>query len=242
MKISISILFFSLCASFLGACSTGSEQNKRTASADNGGDTTEAEAPVEEEREKVIVFFGNSLTAGYGLDPSEAFPALIQQKLDSAGYNYKVVNAGLSGETTAGGNQRIDWILERQPLDVFVLELGANDGLRGVDPASTQRNLEEIIDKVRKANPEAKIVLAGMLVPPSMGGDYARKFSQVFPEVASNKDAALVPFLLQNVAGERALNLGDGIHPNARGQQILAQNVWAVLEGMLETSAQSSAR
>lgn len=219
----------------MASCSSGSEQNKRGVRESKEVATNNADTTIAQQEEKVILFFGNSLTAGYGLAPSEAFPALIQQRLDSLGYkNYKVVNAGLSGETTAGGNQRLDWVLERQPVDVFVLELGANDGLRGVNPASTQQNLEEMIDKVRKVNPEAKIILAGMLVPPSMGQEYSRKFSQVFPEVAKKKNVKLVPFLLQDVAGERALNLGDGVHPNANGQKILARNVWEVLKEVIE--------
>lgn len=235
MKISLSFLFLGICSAFMASCSSGSEQNKRGVRESKEVATNNADTTIAQQEEKVILFFGNSLTAGYGLAPSEAFPALIQQRLDSLGYkNYKVVNAGLSGETTAGGNQRLDWVLERQPVDVFVLELGANDGLRGVNPASTQQNLEEMIDKVRKVNPEAKIILAGMLVPPSMGQEYSRKFSQVFPEVAKKKNVKLVPFLLQDVAGERALNLGDGVHPNANGQKILARNVWEVLKEVIE--------
>lgn len=235
MKISLSFLFLGICSAFMASCSSGSEQNKRGVRESKEVATNNADTTIAQQEEKVILFFGNSLTAGYGLAPSEAFPALIQQRLDSLGYkNYKVVNAGLSGETTAGGNQRLDWVLERQPVDVFVLELGANDGLRGVNPASTQQNLEEMIDKVRKVNPEAKIILAGMLVPPSMGQEYSRKFSQVFPEVAKKKNVKLVHFLLQDVAGERALNLGDGVHPNANGQKILARNVWEVLKEVIE--------
>lgn len=235
MKFGLSILFFSLCAAFLPGCSSGTEQNNREAATSDGVATADTTVAKSEAREKIILFFGNSLTAGYGLDPTEAFPALVQQKLDSAGYeNYKVVNAGLSGETTAGGNQRLDWVLERQPVDIFVLELGANDGLRGVEPGATQRNLEEMIDKVRKANPEVEIILAGMMVPPSMGQTYSSAFSKIFPEVASKKEVRLLPFLLQDVAGERSLNLSDGIHPNVEGQKILARNVWQVLEKMLE--------
>lgn len=192
-------------------------------------------SPEEEEKERVILFFGNSLTAGYGLDdPLTAFPGLIQKKLDSLGYNYKVVNAGLSGETTSGGLRRIDWVLERQKVDIFVLELGANDGLRGQDQNQIRSNLEEMIDKVRKANPEARIILAGMMVPPSIGQTYSANFQKIFPEVAEKKDALLIPFLLQDVAGERALNQGDGIHPTAEGQKILARNVWEVLVDVIE--------
>lgn len=236
MRSTLNILLISFCTSFLFACNGNSQQagpeapasEPATSSAERGGNN-------EEEEEKVILFFGNSLTAGYGLeDPSLAFPGLIQQKIDSLGYDYKVVNAGLSGETTSGGLNRIDWVLERQRVDIFVLELGANDGLRGVDPQVSKQNLSKIIDKVRDAYPDAEIILAGMMVPPSMGSEYSRRFSRIFPELAEEKDVALIPFLLEDVAGERDLNQGDGIHPTAEGQRILAENVWEVLEGVIE--------
>ncbi len=213
-----------------------------------GGNTPTAGAAsaseTADEAEKVILFFGNSLTAGYGLDdPSKAFPGLIQERLDSLGYEqYKVVNAGLSGETTAAGTNRLEWVLERQPVDIFVLELGANDGLRGVSPEETKRNLKEMIEKVRKAYPEVKIILAGMMVPPSMGPEYSEAFRQVFPQVADEKKISLIPFLLENVAGEPELNQGDGIHPTAEGQKILADNVWEVLKDKLEKQEQAAAQ
>ena len=170
-------LFFML--SLLGiACQSPSQP---TAEESEPLETTATAADDKAQSEKVILFFGNSLTAGYGLEPNEAFPALIQQKLDSLGYNYRTVNAGLSGETTASGLSRLDWVLERQPVDIFVLELGANDGLRGIEPTETQRNLEAIIDQVRAANPKVDIVLAGMLVPPNMGNAYTERFQKVFP-------------------------------------------------------------
>ena len=179
-----------------------------------------------------IVFFGNSLTAGYGLDPSEAFPAVIQEKIDSLHLPYKVVNAGLSGETTAGGKGRIDWLLQ-QPLDVFVLELGGNDGLRGIPVSETGKNLQEIIDRVKAKYPQAKILLAGMQVPPNMGSKYAGEFRAVFRSLADKNKVPLVPFLLEGVGGIPELNQPDGIHPTARGHQIVANNVWEVLKGML---------
>jgi len=184
------------------------------------------------ERKKTIVFFGNSLTAGYGLEPAEAFPAIIQQHIDSLGLPYRVVNAGVSGETSAGGKGRIDWLL-KQPVDVFVLELGANDGLRGINPIETYENLATIIDKVKEKNPEAEIVLAGMQMPPSMGQRFTAEFKEVYIKLAKEKDAALIPFLLDGVAGDKALNQGDGIHPSVEGQKILANNVWEVLEPVL---------
>lgn len=194
--------------------------------------TTDKEAAPSEKGEKVIVFFGNSLTAGYGLDPTEAFPALIQAKIDSLGLEYEVVNAGLSGETTASGKNRVEWIL-KQEVDVFVLELGANDGLRGINLDETKRNLQQIIDKVREESPEAEIVLTGMQIPPNMGAEYAGKFREIFPDLAKANNVHLIPFLLDGVGGERDLNLPDGIHPNVEGHQILAENVWRVLKDII---------
>ena len=180
-------------------------------------------------KEKTILFFGNSLTAGYGIDPSQAFPALIQNKIDSLKLNYNVINAGVSGETSAGGNGRIDWIL-RQPIDVFVLELGGNDGLRGIPLAETKKNLQAIIDKVKSKYPDAKIILAGMQIPPNMGQDYTGEFKKIYPELAAKNKISLIPFLLQGVGGDPKLNQDDGIHPNVEGAKIVAENVWKVLK------------
>lgn len=191
-----------------------------------------ANIPAASQPVKTIVFFGNSLTAGYGLDPSESFPSLIQQKIDSANLPYKVVNAGVSGETSAGGNGRINWIL-RQPVDIFVLELGANDGLRGIPVTETRKNLQSIIDKVKAKYPEVKIILAGMQIPPNMGQDYASKFRNNFTELAQKNNIILIPFLLEGVGGVRELNLADGLHPSAEGYKIVARNVWSVLRGIL---------
>ncbi|MEB8344903.1 arylesterase [Flavobacteriaceae bacterium KMM 6898] len=183
--------------------------------------------------EKVILFFGNSLTAGMGLDPNEAFPAVIQQRLDSLNLPYTTVNAGLSGETTAAGKNRINWVLN-QNVAVFVLELGANDGLRGIPLEETRSNLQTIIDKVRFKNPETIIILAGMQIPPNMGPDYTSEFKEIFPELAAKNNAALIPFLLEDVAGNPLLNQADGIHPTVEGQKIVAyKNVWPVLEPLL---------
>ena len=220
----------------LGAgCQSSGEQSPAEDSA--SATTTDTLPSDTTQPERTILFFGNSLTAGYGLEPSSAFPALIQRKLDSLGYDYRTVNAGLSGETTASGKTRLSWVLERQPVDIFVLELGANDGLRGIDPAETQRNLEAIIDQVRESNPAVKIVLAGMMVPPNMGNEYADRFQKIFPEVAESKEVILLPFLLQDVAGEPDLNQSDGIHPTVEGQEIVADNVWGVLEPALESTS-----
>jgi len=205
--------------------------------------TDKQTAPAEQKREKTtdtantgnaknVLFYGNSLTAGYGVEPSEAFPVLVQTKIDSLQLPYRVINAGLSGETTAGGLGRIDWIL-RQRVDVFVLELGGNDGLRGIPLSSTASNLQAIIDKVRKKYPEAKMVLAGMQVPPNMGKKYATAFREVFQQLAGKNNITLIPFLLEHVGGIPSLNQGDGIHPNVEGHKIVANNVWAVLSPML---------
>ena len=181
---------------------------------------------------KVILFFGDSLTAGYGLSPEQAFPALVEKNCNKNGTPCKAINAGLSGETSAGGLSRIDWIL-RQPIDVFVLELGANDGLRGLPLDQTKKNLQAIIDKVRARYPNVKIVIAGMMVPPNMGPDYTASFRKIFPELAKKNNATLIPFLLQDVAGYEKLNLGDDIHPNQEDHRIVANNVYQALSPLL---------
>ena len=183
---------------------------------------------------RTIVFFGDSLTAGYGLsDPtSQSYPALIQEKIDREGLGWKTVNAGLSGETTSGGLRRIDWVL-RQPVDVFVLALGANDGLRGIDPSVSRENLQKIIERVRAKNPHVRLVLGGMQMPPAMGQDFSREFARMFPEIAEKNDAALVPFLLEGVGGRTDLNQPDRIHPTAKGHAIIAETVWKVLRPLL---------
>lgn len=181
---------------------------------------------------KVILFYGDSLTAGYGLSPEEAFPALVEKKLNKADKVARVVNAGLSGETSAGGLTRLNWVI-RQHIDIFVLELGANDGLRGLPLEQTEKNLQQIIDKVKARYPNVKIVIAGMMVPPNMGPEYTAKFRKIFPELARKNDATLIPFLLQDVAGNEKLNLGDGIHPNPEGHKIVAENVAKVIEPLL---------
>jgi len=181
-----------------------------------------------------ILFFGDSLTAGYGLDdPSrEAFPALIQQKLDAEHLPWRAVNAGLSGETTAGGLRRVDWVL-RQPIDIFFLALGANDGLRGIDPAVTQANLEAIVQRVRGKYPAAKIIVAGMEMSPTMGESFTRRYRVVFAEVARKAHATLLPFLLAGVGGQPGLNQADGVHPTAAGYRVVAQTVWKSIRPLL---------
>lgn len=179
-----------------------------------------------------IIFYGDSLTAGHGLSIEEAFPALIGKKLNEKGKPVKIINAGLSGETSAGGLARLDWVL-RQPIDIFVLELGANDGLRGLPLDQTEKNLQTIIDKVKAKYPKAKIVVAGMMVPPNIGQDYTNRFQKIYPALAKSNNAPLIPFLLQDVAGIQNLNLADGIHPNAKGHKIVAENVLKIIEPLV---------
>ena len=196
---------------------------------------TKAQPEVSEPKDerKTILFFGNSITAGYQLDMDEAFPAVIQFWLDSLGYNYRAINAGLSGETTASGKNRIDWVLKTFP-DIFFLELGANDGLRGLPLAETPKSLQIIIDKVKERNPDVKIMIAGMMVPPNLGPEYTSEFQNIFPEIAKNNEATLIPFLLNDVAGNPDLNLSDGIHPTPEGHGIVAQTVWDHLQPLLD--------
>lgn len=220
----------------LAGCGDAQNTNRLEAGEEATAATETSEAPPKETETKTILFFGNSLTAGYGLEPDQAFPALIQQRIDSLDLPYKVINAGVSGETTAGGKARIDWLL-KQPVDIFVLELGANDGLRGINTEETYNNLKAIIEKVRSKNPEVEILLAGMQIPPSMGQKYTQQFREVYTRLAEEEQVVLIPFLLEGVAGDRDLNQGDGIHPTEEGHRILAENVWAVLEPVLQEEA-----
>lgn len=180
---------------------------------------------------KHIVFFGNSITAAYQLSPEQGFTHLVQMKIDSLGLPYTCVNAGLSGETTADGVSRIDWILE-QPIEIFVLELGGNDALRGLPLSESKKNLQLIIDKVKAKYPDCKIIVAGMMAPPNLGS-YAKEFHDIFPALAKRNNAALIPFILEGVGGDPSLNLPDGIHPNVEGHRILAETVWQTLRPLL---------
>lgn len=193
-------------------------------------DPTEESSPTADS--KVIIFFGDSLTAGYQLDPEEAFPALIQEILDSLNLGYKVINAGLSGETTTSGRNRINWVLN-QKADVFVLELGANDGLRGIPLKETRENLQAMINTVKSRNSKTRILLAGMQIPPNLGQEYTAEFRQMFSDLAAENELYIIPFLLEGVAGNPDLNLEDGIHPTPEGHRIVADNVWQVLEPLV---------
>lgn len=188
-----------------------------------------------------MLFFGTSLTAGMGLEPSEAFPALVQRKIDSAGLPFRVVNAGVSGETSAAGARRIAWLLE-QPVAILVLELGANDALRGQDLVAARHNLQEIIDRTRARYPDVRVVVAGMEAPPNLGRRYTAEFRALFVNLARDNQAALIPFLLEGVGGHPALNQPDGIHPTAEGAAIVAENVWEVVRPVLQEIARPTRR
>ncbi len=218
-----------LLALLLWNCGETPKQEKTEATVKT--ETTAPEKGVAKD-DDVILFFGNSLTAAYGLDTEEGFPNQIQLKIDSLGLNYTVINSGLSGETTSGGRNRLDWVLN-QAVDIFVLELGANDGLRGIPLTETKANLQAMIDMVQDKNPNTRIVLAGMQIPPNMGAEYTTEFKNIYPELATANNIELIPFLLEGVAGIPELNLEDGIHPTAEGQKIVANTVWEILQPLV---------
>ena len=199
-----------------------------------------ATSPAESEDVRVLIV-GTSLTAGLGLDPDSAYPAALQRLADSAGYRVNVVAAGLSGETSAGALRRVDWLL-RDRADVVVIETGANDGLRGLDPDSTRANMVAIIAKVRAANPSVKVLLAQMEAPPNLGQGYTRRFRDGFLTVAREQGVTLIPFFLKGVAGVARLNQDDGIHPTAEGARFAAQNMWRVLGPVLRETSGARAR
>lgn len=191
-----------------------------------------AGSALQAQSSQTILFFGDSITAGLGVQQEQAFPAIIQEKIDSLALNYEVINGGLSGETSAGGVRRIDWILRRD-IDIMVLELGGNDGLRGIDLSSTKDNLQQIIDKYRAKNPNGQIILAGMQVPPNLGQEYTSQFQEIYPELAEENDLPLIPLIMNKLGGEEDLIQGDGIHPTPKGHEVIAETVWDVLKEYL---------
>ena len=225
-----------LCFLFFYFFSCTENKNKTDTPLKNTTQTklSDKEQSPKKEKAKTIVFFGTSLTAAMNLDPADGFTNLIQEKINALNLNYKVINSGESGRTSAGGKSNIDWITSRQHIDIFVLELGANDGLRGLDLDVAYDNLQYIIDIVKKKNPKVKIVIVGMEAPPNMGDDFTKKFRAMYPKLAKENKAALIPFLLDGVAANPSLNLPDGIHPNVKGHKILAENVWTVLKELLD--------
>lgn len=223
------ILLLSAVLALFSACSSNESQAPASSAPASRG-SQPATGAMSARRN--IIFFGNSLTAAYQLSPEQGFPALIQEKIDALGLPYRCINAGLSGETTADGKNRIDWVL-KQPVDIFILELGGNDALRGLPVKASRDNLQAIINKVKSRYPNCKIVLAGMLAPPNLGTSYTNAFKKMYPDLAKTNQAALIPFLLEGVGGNPALNLEDGIHPNVEGQKIVAENIWKVLKPLL---------
>jgi acyl-CoA thioesterase I len=214
----------------LGACRGGSRTEASPSPSTSPAAAGPSLAPADDR--PVILFVGTSLTAGLGLDPEEAYPALVQEKIDAAGLRYRVVNAGVSGESSAGARRRMGWLM-RQPVAVLVVETGANDGLRGQDPDATRESIQAIFDEAKRQKPPPKFVLAAMEALPNYGEDYRRRFRAVYPELAKANGATLVPFLLDGVAGEARLNQPDGIHPTAEGQALVAANVWKSLRPLL---------
>ena len=227
MKHLASIFCIFLTGALLSACSP-EEQSPRPQPVEPPPDAPQSPEPSA----MTILCLGDSLTEGSGLDRSQAYPARLQEKIDALGWNFKVVNAGLGGDTTAAALRRLDWFLQRR-IDVLILALGGNDGLRGLPLAEVRKNLEAIISKATSRYPRLKVVLAGMQMPANYGMPYVRGFQALFPEVAASHGALLIPFLLEGVGGRPELNLPDGIHPNRRGQEIVAENVWKVIEPML---------
>lgn len=216
------------------ACSPDAPAESDSAPAAAEPDPPAASVPHDEAREgPVIVFLGTSLTAGLGLLRAEdTYVARLGELADSAGLPITPVNAGVSGDTSAGGLRRLDWVL-RMPVDILVIELGANDGLRGQDPEATQRNLHAIVEEARARYPHVRVVIAGMRAPPNLGEVYTRRFHDIFPSVARDTGAELVPFILEDVAGIPELNQGDGIHPTPEGHRIMAHNVWTILQPLV---------
>jgi acyl-CoA thioesterase-1 len=223
----------------LGAADSTRQQSVPSAGAERSSASPPPANATGDER-PTVVFVGTSLTAGLGLsDPDEAYPALIQEKIDSLGLNYRVVNAGVSGETSAGALKSIGWLM-RSPASVVVIETGANDGLRGLSVEAMRANIQGILDTVRSAHPDARIVLAGMEAPPNRGARYTAEFRETFPEIARANHATLIPFLLEGVAGVDSLNQADGIHPNPAGARVVAANVWRALRPVLVSDAKAS--
>jgi acyl-CoA thioesterase I len=220
------VLLSALCAAIVGC-----DQPKDEPAADSPPASSDMQR-------RSILFLGTSLTAGYGLDPEQAYPALIQRKIDSAGLDYRVINAGVSGETSASALRRVDWLLQ-QPVSVLVVETGANDGLRGLSPDSLRSNIQGIFDRARRQQPSAQLVLVGMQVPPNYGRAYSQQFRSLYPELARSNGATLVPFLLEGVGGVSALNQPDGVHPTAEGQRRMAETVWRVLEPVLRRAEET---
>lgn len=229
---------FLLVSALLGCRAGGDAPPPETATADSVAAAAVRPAPAGGAGAPVILFIGTSLTAGLGVDPDQAYPARIQARLDAAGLDYRVVNAGVSGETSAGALRRAEWLFAQAPPSVLVLETGANDGLRGQDPDTLAANIEAIFAMALALDPEPALILAGMEAPPNLGERYTTRFRGVFPRVARQTGAELIPFLLDGVGGVDTLNQADGIHPTPAGQEVIAETVWRVLEPVVRRRAQ----
>jgi acyl-CoA thioesterase-1 len=224
---------YALLTTVLACSQDGSARTDSGASAQASEATNDARRTPTNDARRTLLFVGTSLTAGYGLDPDSAYPQLIQRMIDSAGLAYQVINAGVSGETSSSLLRRMDWLL-RQSFDMVVIETGANDGLRGIPIETMQSNIQLIVERVRAARPSARVVLVQMEAPPNLGRSYTQRFRAVFPELAARNEVALLPFILDGVAGRRELNQGDGIHPNMAGERIVARNVWKGLRPLMQ--------
>lgn len=220
------ILSFSFSAIFLSACGVSTAEK----TVDVNAARKQPPAQIISDKPKIIAF-GDSLTAGFGLAEKESYPYLLQEKLNADGFSYEVINAGVSGDTSLGGLERIDWVLEMENVEILVLELGANDLLRGVPVARMKENLDKIIQKAKAKN--VRVLLCGMLAPPSVGADYQRDYTNVFSDLAAKHDVEFLPFILENIALDKKLNQADGIHPNADGAKIMTENVYKELKPML---------
>ncbi len=241
LLIVVTLCSFSACTQQTGATKEGTLPETANGVSDlpeyNTPSEQDDQSPAENSTENVtknVLIFGDSITAGFGLDAEQAFPAILQTKVEDLGWEFNIINGGLSGDTSAGGLRRINWML-RETVDVLVLELGGNDGLRGTSPEVTRQNLQAIINEVRTKNPDVEIILAGMQIPPNLGQDYTAQFKDVFPSLAEENKAHLIPFLLENVGGVPSLNQPDGIHPTAEEHKIVAENVWKVLKPVLSS-------
>lgn len=235
VRVGCAALLLALSGGMLAACKSSEEA--QAGAAEYGGAKTAkaASSATASDARPEIIAFGDSLTAGYGLEPSQAYPALLQKRLDERGYNYRVINAGVSGDTSAGGLRRVDAMLASGDVRILILELGANDMLRGQDLRETKKNLAQIIERAQRRN--VKVILAGMEAPTNYGEEYQRDFHNLYPELAKEYHTALIPFFLAEVGGRPELNQGDGVHPNAKGTEIVLENVWRVLEPLLEKPA-----
>lgn len=225
IRISLSVSFIFLAA--LGAACSAAKYERRA----DGSSAKPLVTPQAQAQKPKIIAFGDSLTAGFGLAEKESYPFLLQQKLKADGYDYEVVNAGVSGDTSLGGLERADWVLEQENAKILILELGANDLLRGLPPAKMKENLDKIIRKAKSKNID--VLLCGMLAPPTSGSDYQREYTMVFPDLADEHDVEFLPFLLDGIALRKELNQPDGIHPNAEGEKIMTENIYKALKPML---------